>query len=79
MRCSPAPGRPPSASAGEVNDGVLALRTPEPPDEPARPIEVLAGLRAELAAFTPLIGAGVHPLGRFGDVRLRESGRALRN
>jgi carboxylate-amine ligase len=32
---------------------------------------VLGGLRAELGEITPLIGAGVHPLARFADVRLR--------
>ena len=67
--------RPPADRVtGEVSDGVLELRTPVC-RRTGEAVDVLAALRAELASFTPLIGAGVHPLGRFGDVRLRQSPR----
>jgi carboxylate-amine ligase len=63
--------RPPAERVtGHVCDGVLELRTPVC-RRAGEAVDVLAGLRGELAAFIPLIGAGVHPLGRFGDVRLR--------
>src|SRR4051794_19007154 len=56
---------------GEVSDGVIELRTPIC-DSAGEAIGVLADLRAQVSAETPLIGAGVHPSARFADVRLRE-------
>ena len=44
---------------------------------PARPSACSPRCARELAAFTPLLGAGVHPLGRVGDVAAAH-GRALR-
>jgi carboxylate-amine ligase len=49
---------------------VLELRTPVC-DDAGEAVGVLGGLRAELGEITPLVGAGVHPLARFADVRLR--------
>ena len=47
---------------GEVTDGVLELRTPVC-DDAGEAVGVLGALRAELSEVTPLLGAGVHPLG----------------
>ena len=55
---------------GEVTDGVLELRTPVC-DDAGEAVGVLGALRAELSEVTPLLGAGVHPLGAYGDVHLR--------
>jgi carboxylate-amine ligase len=60
--------------AGEVNDGVIELRTPVC-GTAAEAAGVLRPLRGQARARVPLLGAGVHPLGRFGDVRLREGER----
>jgi carboxylate-amine ligase len=59
---------------GAASDGVLELATPVGRTV-GEAIEALAQLRAEAGAVTPLVGAGVHPLGRFGDVRLRAGAR----
>ena len=59
---------------GEISDGVLELITPIC-DSTAEAIEILSGLRAEAGRRVALLGAGVHPLGRFGDVRLRSGER----
>jgi carboxylate-amine ligase len=59
---------------GEVSDGVLELVTPVH-GRVAEAIDVLGGLRAEAGRHVSLLGAGVHPVGRFGDVRLREGAR----
>src|SRR3954452_2146605 len=58
------------AFAGEVSDGVLELVTPVCATV-AEAIGVLRGLRLEAGRHVRLLGAGVHPLARFGDVRLR--------
>src|SRR3954447_2339656 len=57
------------AVCGEVSDGVVELVTPVC-ERVGDALEVLAGLRAEVGGHVALLGAGVHPLGRFGDVRL---------
>jgi carboxylate-amine ligase len=59
---------------GAISDGVLELATPVC-DTVAEAVGVLAQLRADVGRVTPLLGAGVHPLGRFGEVRLRSGGR----
>ncbi|WP_028057911.1 carboxylate-amine ligase [Candidatus Solirubrobacter pratensis] len=60
--------------AGEINDAVIELRTPV-----CRTVSESAGalrsLRAAAGAHAPLLGAGVHPLARFGDVRLNDGER----
>ena len=67
--------RPPADRVGgAVNDGVLALRAPAS-RRAGEAVDELAGLRAELAAFAPLLAAGVHPLGRVGESRLRPGPR----
>jgi glutamate---cysteine ligase / carboxylate-amine ligase len=62
------------AVAGEVSDGVLELITPIC-NRTADAIDILGRLRAEVGRHVTLLGAGVHPLGRFGDVRLRSGER----
>jgi carboxylate-amine ligase len=67
--------RPPAEQVtGTINDGVLALRA-APARRAGDAVDELAGLRAELAAFAPLLAAGVHPLGRVGESRLRPGPR----
>src|SRR3954468_24971205 len=56
------------AVAGEVSDGVLGLITPACA-RVGDAVGILAALRAEAVRQVTLLGAGVHPLGRFGDVR----------
>src|SRR4051795_7510512 len=51
---------------GEVSDGVLELVTPVLGCV-GEVIDVLRGLRAEAGRHVRLLGAGVHPVGRFGD------------
>jgi gamma-glutamyl:cysteine ligase YbdK (ATP-grasp superfamily) len=65
------------AVVGEVSDGVLELRTPIC-SRTAEAVDALADLRRELQATVGVIGAGVHPIGRFGDVRLRSALRPIR-
>src|SRR3954451_9998482 len=60
--------------AGEVSDGVLELITPVC-ERTGQAIEVLGRLRAEAGRHVTLLGTGVHPLGRFGDVQLRAGER----
>ncbi len=60
--------------AGEVSDGVLELITPVC-GTVTEAVDVLEGLRREVGRSVRLLGAGVHPLGRFGDVRLRPGAR----
>src|SRR3954468_15024291 len=60
--------------AGEVSDGVLELVTPVHA-RVGEAIDVLRGLRAEAGRHVSLLGAGVHPIGRFADVRLRAGAR----
>src|SRR4051794_5386765 len=62
------------AVAGEVSDGVLELITPVCA-RVGDAVGILAALRAEAGRQVTLLGAGVHPLGRFGDVRLRAGAR----
>src|SRR3954468_21153202 len=62
------------AVTGEVSDGVLECVTPVC-GRTAEAIEILSRLRAEAGRHVNLLGAGVHPLGRFGDVRLRSGER----
>src|SRR3954470_11599410 len=62
------------AITGEVSDGVLELLTPVC-DSVGEAVDVLGRLRGEVAQRTGLLGAGVHPLARFGDVRLRDGER----
>jgi carboxylate-amine ligase len=62
------------AVTGEVSDGVLELVTPVC-ENVGDAIDVLARLRLETGRHVALLGAGVHPLGRFGDVRLRSGPR----
>jgi glutamate---cysteine ligase / carboxylate-amine ligase len=59
---------------GEVSDGVLELITPVR-DSAGEVVDVLEGLRAEAGRVVSLLGAGVHPLARFGDVTLRAGER----
>jgi carboxylate-amine ligase len=59
---------------GEVSDGVLDLITPVQP-RVGEAIDSLRAMRAEAARHVRLLGAGLHPLGRFGDVRLRQGAR----
>jgi len=59
---------------GEVSDGVLELITPIC-TRTAEAVEILTRLRAEVGRRVALLGAGVHPLGRFGEVRLRSGER----
>ncbi|MBE2315973.1 YbdK family carboxylate-amine ligase [Solirubrobacter sp. CPCC 204708] len=63
-------GLSPEHVTGEVTDGVLELRTPVC-DDAGEAVAILGALRAELGEVTPLVGAGVHPLARFGEVVLR--------
>src|SRR3954447_14917289 len=58
------------AVSGEVSDGVLELVTPVC-ERAGEAVAILGRLRAEAGRHVALLGAGVHPLGRFGDVRLR--------
>jgi glutamate---cysteine ligase / carboxylate-amine ligase len=60
--------------AGEVSDGVLELITPVC-DSAGCVVEVLEDLRREAGGVASLLGAGVHPLARFGEVRLRAGER----
>jgi glutamate---cysteine ligase / carboxylate-amine ligase len=62
------------AVGGEVSDGVLELITPVC-GRTGEVVEILRRLRAEVGRHVMLLGAGVHPLGRFGDVRLRSGER----
>src|SRR3954449_7448123 len=62
------------AVTGEVSDGGLELVTPVCA-RTGEAIEILGRLRAEVGRHVALLGAGVHPLGRFGDVRLRTGER----
>src|SRR3954468_17742263 len=62
------------AVSGEVSDGVLELVTPVC-ERVGQALEILGGLRAHVGRHVALAGAGVHPLGRFGDVRLRPGER----
>jgi glutamate---cysteine ligase / carboxylate-amine ligase len=62
------------AVTGEVSDGVLELVTPVC-QRAAEAVEILGRLRADVGRQVALLGAGVHPLGRFGDVRLRSGER----
>jgi glutamate---cysteine ligase / carboxylate-amine ligase len=64
----------PDSFAGEVNDGVVELRTPVCRSA-ADATGILRGLRQQLRAQVPALGAGLHPLGRFGDVRVRAGER----
>src|SRR4051812_29371592 len=59
---------------GEGSDGVLELVTPVC-RRTGEAVEILSGLRAEVGRHVTLLGSGVHPLGRFGDVRLRSGER----
>jgi carboxylate-amine ligase len=59
---------------GGIHDGVLALR-PAPVRRAGDAVDALAALRAELAAFAPLLAAGVHPLGRVGESQVRPGAR----
>src|SRR4051812_42800872 len=59
---------------GEVTDGVLEFVTPVH-RRVAEAIDVIRGLRTEAGRHVSLLGAGVHPIGRFGDVRLRDGAR----
>src|SRR4051812_11360009 len=59
---------------GEVSDGVLELLTPVCTSV-GEAIDVLGRLRRDAGQRVRLLGAGVHPLARFGDVRLREGER----
>jgi glutamate---cysteine ligase / carboxylate-amine ligase len=59
---------------GEVSDGVLELVTPVC-DSVGEAIDVLGRLRFEAGRRVRLLGAGVHPVARFGDVRLRDGER----
>src|SRR3954453_8528909 len=58
------------AVSGGGSDGVLELITPVC-GRTGEAVEILRRLRAEVGRHVTLLGAGVHPLGRFGDVRLR--------
>jgi carboxylate-amine ligase len=60
--------------AGEVSDGVLELITPIC-ENTGQAIEILSRLRVDAGQHVSLLGTGVHPLGRFGDVRLRAGDR----
>src|SRR3954451_11254608 len=62
------------AVCGEVSDGVLELITPVC-GRVGEALEILGGLRAEAGRHVTLLGAGLHPLGRFGEVRLRSGER----
>src|SRR4051812_25443692 len=62
------------AVSGEVSDGVLELVTPVC-ERVGEALEILGGLRAHVGRHVALAGAGVHPIGRFGDVRLRPGER----
>jgi carboxylate-amine ligase len=59
---------------GEVSDGVLELLTPVC-ENAGEAVDVLARLRGDVGERVRLLGAGVHPLARFGDVRLRDGER----
>jgi glutamate---cysteine ligase / carboxylate-amine ligase len=59
---------------GEVSDGVLELATPVCATA-AQAVGVLGQLRAEVPSGVRLLGAGVHPLGRFGEVTIRPGER----
>src|SRR3954453_20436772 len=58
------------AITGEVTDGVLGLVTPIC-HSAAGAITVLERLRAHAGRTVQLLGAGIPPTARFGDVRLR--------
>src|SRR3954468_1841605 len=62
------------AVTGEVSDGVVELVTPVC-ETAAQAVDVLKRLRVDVAAQARLLGAGVHPLGRFGDVTIRSQPR----
>src|SRR3954447_19160823 len=62
------------AVCGEVGEGVLELIAPVC-ERVGEAVEILGVLRAEVGRHVALLGAGVHPLGRFGDVRLRAGER----
>src|SRR3954451_9389853 len=59
---------------GEVSDGVVELVTPVC-ETAAQAVDVLERLRCDVGAQARLLGAGVHPLGRFGDVTIRSQPR----
>jgi carboxylate-amine ligase len=60
--------------SGEISDGVLEHVTPVCDSAPEA-IQALRRLRSETGRHVQVLGAGVHPLGRFGDVRLRSGER----
>src|SRR4051795_902187 len=62
------------AITGEVSDGVLELVTPVC-QSAAEAVTVLERLRAHAGRHVQLLGAGVHPTARLGDVRLRSGHR----
>jgi glutamate---cysteine ligase / carboxylate-amine ligase len=62
------------AITGEVSDGVVELVTPVCRSA-AEAVTVLEGLRAHAGQHVQLLGAGLHPTARFGDVRLRSGDR----
>src|SRR4051794_16788758 len=62
------------AITGEVSDGVLELVTPVCRSA-AEAVTVLEGLRAHAGRHVQLLGAGLHPTARLGDVRLRSGDR----
>jgi carboxylate-amine ligase len=59
---------------GEVADGVIELRTPVC-SSAGEAVAELAALRAEVSEHAAVLGAGVHPDGRFADVDLRRGAR----
>jgi carboxylate-amine ligase len=59
---------------GEASDGVLELVTPIR-SRVADAIGALRAMRAEASRHVRLLGVGLHPLARFGDVRLRGGAR----
>src|SRR3954471_23736573 len=62
---------------GEVSDGVVELVTPVCAGA-AEAVGILERLRFEVGAEARLLGAGVHPVGRFGDVTIRPQPRYQR-
>jgi carboxylate-amine ligase len=66
---------PAGRAAGEISDGVIELITPVC-TRTGEAVATLRELRAEAAAHeVALIGAGLHPAARFGDVRHRAGAR----
>jgi glutamate---cysteine ligase / carboxylate-amine ligase len=60
--------------AGEVSDGVLELITPVCATV-GESVGIIEDLRDDVGRRVGLLGAGVHPRGRFGDVKLRNGAR----